>query len=213
MTVQETIAQRNRLLGASVVRALEARHFVAAYFETGEDAVRAAVERIPAAASVTFGGSMTVQSLGLPARLAEKGCHVYDRHSVPRADLDEFQKAHYFSDWYLASANAISEDGILFNMDGTGNRVASMIYGPRHVLLLVGMNKVVHDSAAAVQRVRTLAAPTNAQRFCRETPCAKTGRCGDCRGTDSICCTLTAMRLCRPAGRTHIYLFGESAGF
>ena len=98
-------------------------------------------------------------------------------------------------------------------MDGMGNRVASLIYGPKNVLMLVGINKIVKNHEAAIARVRGTAAPINAQRFDVGTPCKKTGRCADCRFPDSICCTMTVMRLCRPQGRIKVLLFGEEAGF
>ncbi|MBQ8351471.1 MAG: lactate utilization protein [Clostridia bacterium] len=205
--------ERNRKAGESVVTALRMRHFDAHYRATMEEALALAESMIPADAEVTFGGSMTVQDSGLISRLAEKGCAVFDRGSVPAAERAKFVEEHFFADWFLGSVNAMSEDGVLYNMDGNGNRVASYIYGPKNVLLLVGMNKVVQNEQAAIARVRGLAAPTNAQRFDIDTPCRKTGRCADCKSPDCICATMTTMRLCRPAGRIHIILVGEDWGF
>ena len=117
------------------------------------------------------------------------------------------------SNTFALTEEEAAEYQSLLNMDGTGNRVASLIYGPRNVLMLVGMNKITRDFEGAVARVRGTAAPINAQRFDVNTPCKKTGRCADCKFPDSICCSLTVMRLCRPAGRIHVMLFGEDAGF
>lgn len=205
--------ERNRLLGESVAAALCARHFDAKYFATAEEAVKEACRLIPRGASVTFGGSMTIRDTGLVAALKAGDYRVFDRDEVAPEERAAFMREHYFSDFFLASANAISEDGVIYNMDGMGNRVASLIFGPREVLLLVGINKIAKDEASAIARVRGTAAPINAARFDISTPCRKTGRCADCKSPDSICCTLTAMRVCRPAGRIHIILFGEEYGY
>lgn len=211
--MQKPIIERNRKAGEGVAAALRARHFDAYYCATMEEALALAERMIPVGAEVTFGGSMTVQDCGLVPRLADKGCLIFDRGSVPAAERAAFVEKHFFADWFLGSVNAMTEDGVLYNMDGNGNRVASYIYGPKNVLLLVGMNKVVQNEQAAIARVRGLAAPTNAQRFELATPCQKTGRCADCKSPDSICATMTTMRLCRPAGRIHIILVGQSWGF
>ncbi len=205
--------ERNRRAGESVVAALRRRHFAADYCDTAAEAVALALTYIPKGASVTFGGSVTIRDTGLIAALRDGDRAVHDRDRVPPEERTAFMQAHYFSDWFLSSANAISEDGVIYNMDGLGNRVASLIFGPKNVLLLVGINKLARDGAAAVARVRGTAAPINAQRFDIKTPCKQSGCCADCKSPDSICCTLTAMRICRPAGRIRVILFGEEVGF
>lgn len=206
--------ERNRKLGESVVKALRARHFEAVYCESADEARAEALVRIPAGSSVFWGGSMTIRDIGLTGALKAAGDrHIYDRETVPPAERQAYLAEHYFSDFFLGSANALTEDGIILNMDGTGNRVAAMIWGPKKVILLVGINKIVKDFDAGVARVRSTAAPINAQRFDIDTPCKKTGRCADCLSESSICGTLTAMRLCRPAGRITVILFGENYGY
>ncbi len=206
--------RRNRQLGESVSRALRARHFEATYYETADEAVAAAMALIPEGASITFGGSMTILDTGLVKSLKAGNWQVFDRSDVPSEERAAFTETHWFSDWYLGSVNALSEDGVLYNMDGTGNRVASYIYGPKQVLLLVGINKIAKDEAAAIARVRGTASPVNVQRFpALNPPCKQTGRCMDCKSPDCICCTMTSMRICRPAGRIHVLLFGENYGF
>ena len=208
------IEERNQKLGESVVAALRARHFEAVYCKNADEAREAALARMPAGSSVFWGGSMTIRDIGLTAALKASGEYaVYDRETVPPAERMDFLAEHYFSDFFLASANALTEDGVILNMDGSGNRVAAMIWGPKKVILLVGINKVVKNFDAGIARVRGTAAPINAQRFDIETPCKKTGRCADCRFPDSICATFTTMRLCRPAGRITVILFGEDAGY
>ena len=211
--IASPITERNRKLGESVAANLRARFFDAAYYDTASEAVSAALSMIPEGASVTFGGSMTILDTGLVAALKAGNYQVFDRADAPLAARPDFVREHFFSDWFLSSANALSEEGVLYNMDGTGNRVASLIYGPKNVLLLIGINKIAKNHDAAIARVRGTAAPINAQRFDVATPCKKTGRCADCRFPDSICCTMTVMRLCRPAGRIKVILFGEEAGF
>ncbi len=210
--MHEAVKERNRKLGESVVQALHGRYFEAAYFDTAAEAVAAAAALIPAGSSVTFGGSASIWESGLVPALIP-GRQIWDRSTVPAEERTAFVQAHYFSDWYLSSTNALTEDGVLVNMDGMGNRVASLIYGPRQVLILVGINKVTRDVDSAIARVRGTAAPINAQRFPLQTPCHKTGRCADCRFPDSICASMSIMRLCRPAGRIHVFLVGETLGF
>lgn len=206
-------AERNRKLGESVAANLRARYFDASYFDTAAEAARAACAMIEEGASVTFGGSMTILDTGLVSALKAGNYQVFDRADAPAASRADFAREHFFSDWFLSSTNALSEEGVLYNMDGTGNRVASLIFGPKNVLILVGINKIVKNHDAAIARVRGTAAPINAQRFDVGTPCKKTGRCADCRFPDSICCTMTVMRICRPAGRIKVIIFGEEAGF
>ena len=207
------VEQRNHLLGPSVVAALRKRHFDAHYFDSAALAADAALHMIPAGSSVTWGGSMTIRQIGLCDALKAAPLSVFDRDTCPPEERAAFLQAHYFSDFFLASVNALTEDGILLNMDRNGNRVASMIFGPKRVLLLVGINKVVRDIDAGIARIRGTAAPINAQRFEGNTPCRRTGTCSECLSPDSICASFTAMRLCRPAGRISVLLFGEPAGF
>lgn len=206
--------QRNEKLGAQVAAALRRRHFQAVYCPTGADALRTALEWIPEGSSVTWGGSASIHEIGLTEALKTGNYQVYDRASVPQSEWGRFYREHFFTDWFLASANAVSEDGELCFVDGTGNRVAALAYGPENVLLIVGMNKVVKSGQDAMRRARTVAAPINAQRFPElETPCKKTGACADCTGGDCICGVLAAVRVSRPAGRIRVILVGEELGF
>ena len=149
------VEERNEKLGESVVKALRARHFEAVYCKNADEARAEALSRIPSGASVFWGGSMTIRDIGLTAALKEAGeCQIFDRETVPPAERMAFLQEHYFSDFFLGSANALTEDGVILNMDGSGNRVAAMIWGPKKVILLVGVNKVVKDFEAGVARVR-----------------------------------------------------------
>ena len=210
MTPRESMYEK---LGTIVVAALEQRHFAAQYCATSEDAKAAVLALIEKDKVVSWGGSMTVTGLGIQAALKERGQPVLDRDTVQTpAEKKAIMKQAMTSDVYLMSANAISVDGCLVNMDGNGNRLAALLYGPDQVIVVAGMNKVVSTVEDAVQRVRNLAAPMNAQRFPGVSPCRVTGSCADCLSLDSICAQLVITRLCKPAGRIHVILVGEDLG-
>ena len=204
---------RNRLLGNSVAKALKDRHFDAVYCESSKDAIDAVLSMIPKKSSITWGGSMTIRDIGLTERLKKGDYAVFDRDDVEAEKRGDFVKEHFFSDFFLTSTNALTEDGILFNVDGMGNRVASMIYGPKNVIVVVGINKIVKNLDSAISRARSVAATTNAQRFDIDTPCKKTGACADCKSCDSICSYMVATRLCKPQGRIKVVIVGQSLGF
>ena len=198
-------------LGPTVVAALEKRHFAAQYCSTAEEAKAAVLALIDEGKVVAWGGSQTVDALGIKEALKEKGQPVLDRAAVPEAEQAGIAKKALTSDVYLMSSNAISQDGQLVNMDGRGNRVAALIFGPDKVIVVAGMNKVVKTVDDAVSRVRNWAAPMNAQRF-QKGPCCATGKCEDCLSQGSICANLVVTRLCKPAGRIHVILVGEDFG-
>jgi L-lactate utilization protein LutB len=211
--MSEIVKTRNRLLGEQVVEALKSRFFDAYYCEDAKSAIEKALSLMPKKSSVTFGGSMTIRDMGLIKAIKADDYTVYDRDEAKAAERATFVREHFFSDCYLMSANALTEDGILFNIDGMGNRVASLIYGPKNVIVIVGINKIVKDLDAAVSRARSTAAPTNAQRFDIDTPCKKTGKCADCKSKDCICSYFVTTRICKPQGRIKVIIVGESFGY
>lgn len=204
---------RNEKLGASLVKALEARHFEAYYCATKEEAKEKILSLIPATDVVSWGGSMTMEDLGV-IEAVKKSNKVIDRDTAktPEERVKLMHEA-FFCDTYLSSTNAITQDGELLNIDGNGNRVAAMIYGPKSVVIACGMNKVCGNLEAAEDRARNVAAPINAQRFNLETPCCKTGKCADCKSTQSICNVFVRTRQSKPEGRIKVVLIGESLGF
>lgn len=210
MTPKESMYEK---LGKKVVAALEQRHFAARYCTTSEEAKAAVLALIEKDKVVSWGGSMTVTGLGIQAALKERGQPVLDRDTVQTPEEKKaIMKQALTSDVYLMSTNAISADGCLVNMDGNGNRLAALLYGPNQVIVVAGMNKVTATVSDAVQRVRNLAAPMNVQRFPGQSPCRVTGSCADCLSLDSICAQLVITRLCKPAGRIHVILVGEDLG-
>lgn len=200
--------------GPRVVEVLCRNHFDAYYFSTREEAIEKIMELIPEEDTVSWGGTATVDALGIKDLLRQRGQTLLDRDTAK--DMDErmdIMRRSLLADTFLMSSNAITEKGELCNIDGNGNRVAALCFGPKSVIVVAGMNKVVADMEAAVSRVRHFAAPANAQRFAgNKTPCAVTGQCGNCRSEDCICAYMVTTRISRPAGKIKVVLIGEDLG-
>ena len=210
------LENRNDLLAARVVKSLQNRHFEAYYCKTSEEAVEKALSLLPEKESVTWGGSMTLEAIGLTKRLHECGRYrVLDRDKTSSfSEKHEAMRKAFFCDNYLTSVNAISEDGQMVNVDGNGNRVAAMAFGPKQVIVVAGMNKVVKTLDDAISRARNYASPINAQRVPNiATRCRSTGACEDCKSADCICTYIVTTRISRPAGRIKVILVGETLGF
>ena len=203
---------RNEKLGAKVVKALESRHFGAYYCATKEEGLKKALELIPEGSTVAWGGCMTAQQIGLMDAIHSGGYRLIDRDAALPEEKAAVMRQALLADCFIAGANAISEDGEIVNVDGNGNRVAAIAYGPERVIIVAGINKVARDLDSAVVRARTIAAPINKQRFGGTAPCLKTGSCGNCKTEDCICCQILTTRVCRPAGRIQVVLIGEELG-
>jgi hypothetical protein len=204
---------RNSKLGPKLVKALQNRRFEAWYVEDPKAAADKVFSLIAVGSSISWGGSLTEETLGLTRLARAKGYTVIDRDAVPPEERMETMRRALLADTFLCSANALSEDGQLVNIDGFGNRVAAMIFGPKQVIVVVGMNKVVKTLEDAYTRARTIAAPLNTQRFPgKKTPCNETGSCANCSSPDSICSFIVTTRLCNPAGRIKVILVGQDLG-
>ena len=203
--------KRNELLAQKVIKGLESRNMSAEYARSREEALRKALEQIPEGSTIAMGGAMSAHEIGLVDELRNGPYHFIDRDAM--TDKRAAMLAAYDADVFLSSANAITEDGILVNIDGNSNRVSAIAQGPRKVLFIIGMNKVCDDVDGAMKRARSVAAPTNAQRFGLSTPCAKTGSCMDCKSPDTICCQFLITRFSRHPGRIHVILVNDSLGF
>lgn len=208
----EFTTKRNKLLAEQMIRAMEARNMEGFYAETKEEALNKALELIPEGSSISWGGSMSIQEIGLTKSVHEGNYEVYDRTDKTPEERRQIMLKAFDCDYYLASANAISEDGILVNIDGNANRVAAIAFGPRNVLMIVGMNKVVKTEADALSRAKNVAAPINAQRF-GGTPCAVTGACSMCKSPSCICCQTLVTRFSKEPKRIKIILVNEELGF
>ena len=211
MIMNENIVKRNEKLAQKVIKGLNSRNMSGYYASSAEEAKKIALELIPEGSTVTMGGGMSVHEIGLVEALKEGNYSFLDRDEVQ--DKRAAMLAAYDADFFLASCNAITEDGILINIDGNSNRVSAIAQGPKKVLFIVGMNKVCDDVDGAIKRARNVAAPINAQRFGLDTPCSKTGSCMNCKSPDTICCQFLITRFSRHEGRIHVILVNDSLGF
>ena len=200
--------------GPKVAEALNKRYFEAYYCSGRAEALEKILELIPQGHVVSWGGATTVDELGVKDALRQRGQAVIDRDTAKDAqERQEMLKKALTCDTFLMGSNAVSADGQLVNIDGTGNRVAALCFGPSQVIVVAGMNKVAGDLDGAMRRAREVAAPINAQRFQLKTPCSVNGLCADCKGPDSICAQIVTTRMCKPAGRIKVILVGEDLGF
>ena len=208
------IQQRNELLGKAVIANLAKRNMEGYYCATKEEALQKALELIPETDVVTWGGSVSIDEIGLLAAVKARN-PVIDRDTASTMEEKvEMMRKGLTCDTFLMSTNALSEDGILVNIDGNGNRVASLIFGPKQVVIIAGVNKIAKDLDSAIARARGTAAPVNAQRFAGiSVPCVKTGVCANCNAPDCMCCQVVVTRHSRQAGRIKIILVGENLGF
>ena len=204
------LEKRNAVLAEHVIKGLQSRNMSGYYAKNKEEALKTALELIPKGSSISMGGCMSAQEIGLVSALKESDYHFIDRSKMePREAL----LAAYDADIFLASANAMTDDGILVNIDGNSNRVSCIAQGPKKVIFIVSMNKICSDLDSAMKRARNIAAPANAQRFDIKTPCKLTGKCTDCKSQDTICCQFLITRYSRHTERIHVILVNEDLGF
>ena len=200
--------------GEILVKNLQSRHFDAYYCATKEEALIKALDLIPKDATVGWGGAYSAMQIGLMDALNKGPYRTIDRDKCKtQEEKQQAAKDCFSADVFLTGANALSLDGQMVNIDGNGNRIGAVIYGPTSVLVIAGMNKVEENLDAAIRRARTVAAPINEQRFLGNTPCAVTGVCADCKSENCICNHIVITRHCRPIGRIKFILVGEDLGF
>lgn len=209
------LEQHHALIAEQVIKNLKKRHMDGYYCKTPQEAVSLASSLMAAGSSVTWGGCMTMKEIGLLDEIKSR----HDLVVMDRADaktpeeVDALYRKAFSADTFIMSANAITLDGELLNIDGTGNRVAALIYGPKQVLVIAGMNKVCKDLGEAMTRVRNIASPPNCIRLDKKTPCASTGVCGDCLSADCICNQIVTTRNSRDPQRIKVILVEGSWGF
>lgn len=209
--MNENIFTRNEKLAQKVIKGLASRNMTGYYAPSAEEAKKIALNLLPEGSTVTMGGGMSVHEIGLVDALKNGNYDFLDRDKAE--DKRAAMLAAYDADFFLSSCNAITEDGVLINIDGNSNRVSAIAQGPKKVLFIVGMNKVCSDVDGALKRARNVAAPINAQRFGLNTPCSKTGSCMDCKSPDTICCQFLITRFSRHADRIHVILVNDTLGF
>ena len=209
--MNRNIIKRNELLAQKVIKGLESRNMTGYYAASREEAKELALSLIPEGSTVSMGGAMSAHEIGLVQALKEGNYSFIDRDEYE--DKRKAMLLAYDADVFLSSTNAMTEDGVLVNIDGNSNRVSAIAQGPRKVLFIVGMNKVCSDVDGAMKRARNVAAPTNAQRFGISTPCAKTGSCMNCKSPETICCQFLITRYSRFPERIHVILVNDVLGF
>ncbi len=201
-------------LGDSLIEKFNLRQIEAYYAKDGDEALEKTCRFLTPECSVAWGGSQTLEEIGLIDAIRASDCVIYDRFA---AQTPEEQKEIYGKiatcDYYFMSSNAITLDGQLINIDGRGNRVASLIHGPENVIVIAGMNKIVPDVDSAIKRIRNFAAPPNAVRLDCNTPCKELGRCADCLSPDCICDQIVITRRSFIPNRIKVILVGESLGY
>ena len=209
--MDQNIVKRNELLAKKLIKGLESRNMHGYYAASREEAKEIALSLIPEESLVTMGGCVSAVEIGLIDALKAGHYNYLDRNLAE--DKRAAMVAAFGADVFLASANAITEDGVMVNIDGNANRVAALAFGPKKLVLIVGMNKVCPDVDSAIKRARSTAATINAQRFGLSTPCSKLGACADCKSPDTICCQMLITRFSRDPNRVHVVLVNDNLGF
>ena len=209
--MNKNMIQRNELLAQTVIKGLKSRNMTGYYAADKEAALQTALSLIEEGSSIAMGGATSAWEIGLVDAVKNGPYRFIDRDAAQ--DKRAAMLAAYDADVFLSSANAITQDGVMINIDGNANRVSCIAQGPKKVIFIVGMNKVCPDTDSAMKRARNIAAPVNVQRFGLNTPCAKTGACMDCKSPDTICCQFLITRYSRHPGRIHVILVNDSLGF
>ena len=209
--MNEKVYNRNEILAQKVIKALESRNMSAYYAADRKEALQKALELIPEGSTISMGGATSAIEIGLVDALKTEKYNYIDRNAA--ADRRAAELAAFDADYFLSSVNAMTEDGVLVNIDGNANRVAAISFGPKHVLFIVGMNKICRDLDAAIKRARNVAAPVNAMRLNTATPCGKDGACHDCKSPETICCQFLVTRFSRHPGRIQVILVNDDLGF
>ncbi len=205
------VTKRYELLADKIIKGLESRNMTGYYAATREEALAKALEIIPEGSTIGMGGCVSAAEIGLVDAIKNGKYRFIDRSQY--ADQREAYLQTCDADFFLSSVNAMTEDGVLINIDGNSNRVSAIAHGPKKVLFIVGINKVCKDVDSAMKRARNVAAPINAQRFGLSTPCAQTGSCFNCKSPDTICCQFLITRYSRHPGRIHVILVNDNLGF
>ncbi len=198
----------------TIIKNLQKRNMEGYYFEDSASCIKAITDMMEEGSVVSWGGSMSVSECGLMDAIQGGKYNLIDRMTAksPEETREIYAKT-VMSDYYLMSTNAITMDGELINIDGNGNRVACLIHGPKNVIIVAGMNKLVSNIEAGYHRVRDIASPANTKRLNRNTPCFHTGRCGDCFSPDCICSQIVVTRRSSQPGRIKVFLVGEELGY
>jgi hypothetical protein len=210
----QNIKAANKLKIDTVIKNMEKRGIQGHYCETKEDACEMILSIIEDNSLVSWGGSMTVNALGVKDKLADRDVVTIDPYGTKDpAESIERRRQGLLADYYLMSTNAVTIDGELVNIDGTSNRVAALCFGPKKVIIVVGANKLARRLDDAIERAKLYAAVPNNVRLSRNTPCTITGVCSDCLSKECICCNIVTTRYCSTPGRIQVIFVNENLGF
>ncbi|MDR3542920.1 MAG: lactate utilization protein [Desulfosporosinus sp.] len=202
-------------IGRKAVEAFKKNEFDAVYFSTAEEAAAFIMNHVKPEITVGFGGSMTIKSMGIQDKVKAVGGKVLD-HGTPgitREEMIAIAREEMLSDLYLCSSNAITMDGMLVNIDGLGNRVGAMSFGPKKVIIVASVNKLCKNETAAFERLEGIAAPMNNKRLDTPNPCTKNGVCVNCQAPTRICRVYSVMKKKPVATDITVVIIGESSGF
>jgi hypothetical protein len=206
------IAKQN--LANTIIKNMEKKNLEAYYCATSKEAVEKALSLMPEGASITWGGSESIKECGLMDAIKGANYELIDRADAKTPEEDRIMYSRQvMADFFLMSSNAITIDGELVNIDGRANRVSLLCWGPQNVIVIAGMNKIASNVESAIQRVRDAAAPPNTVRLNKNTPCAQTGRCGNCYSPDCICSQIVITRRSSTPKRIKVILVGEELGY
>lgn len=198
----------------SLIKNLEKRNMEGYFVESSKELVPLVLSMMDPNTSVSFGGSETLKETGMLNALQAGDFTIIDRtKAVTDEERREIYAKSVMSDYFFMSSNAVTLNGELVNIDGTGNRVSCLIHGPKHVYIIVGMNKIVSDVESAISRVQNIATPPNGVRLNRQTPCAKVGHCEDCLSPDCMCNQIVITRRSGHTGRIKVFLVAEELGY
>lgn len=209
--VKSTLKARAR----KVIESLEKNNIKGYLVDTPKDAIKLIDELIKDDKTIVSGGSMTLKETGIQEHLNEKYAGIYldrDKAKSPE-EAGEIMRKAFSADTYFTSTNAVTEYGELYNVDGNGNRVAAMIFGPKQVIVVAGLNKIVTDLQTAVDRLETVASPANCVRLGKNTPCARTGRCQSCMSVDRICSDFVIMAHQKEKDRIKVIFIADEYGY
>lgn len=211
----DNVKQQHELVAKKVIQNLKKRHMEGFYCKSPEEAVSLVSSLMDKDSSVTWGGSMTLKEIGLDEEIKRRtDLTVFDRATAKSPEeIEKIYRSAFSADNYIMSTNAITVDGELLNIDGNGNRVAALIFGPKQVIIIAGMNKVCQNLEEAMSRVRNIASPPNCIRLNKKTPCSATGLCGNCLSDDCICNQIVTTRNSRDPERIKVILIEGNWGY
>lgn len=208
------VKEAYKVKAETIIKNFSKRKIEGYYCQTKDDALNKVLDLLEDGSSISWGGSITLDQIGIKDKIKQMNFTLIDRSVAKnKEEATEIMRRGLLSDYFLTSSNAITMDGELINIDGNGNRVASIIFGPKNVIIVAGMNKVVSNLDVAIDKIRNDACPPNAIKLNLNTPCQKTGKCQECFSDDCICSQIVITRTSRVPNRIKVILVGEELGF